>query len=149
MTPDGSIAAELSGLGLPNGVVWSDCGSRVYVIDSAMGQLRAYDYDEERGQFGDFEILHQFPVGGGPRPAGLAMSPAGDLWTAIWDGWELVELDRDGAVLDRVSLPVPRPSGLRFTKDGQSLIVTSACVRLSPSQLQKAPLSGSVFICEL
>jgi len=145
---DGSIAAELSGLGLPNGVVWSACGKRVYVIDSAMHQLRTYDYDEKRGQFGDFEVLHQFPEGG-PRPAGLTMSSSGSLWTAIWDGWELVELDQKGAVLDRISFPAPRPSGLRFDGDGRNLIVTSACVRLTPSQLQKAPLSGSVFVCEL
>ena len=146
--PDGSVAAELSGLGLPNGVVWSGCGSRVYLIDSAMRQLRAYSYDEARGQFGEFEVLHQFPAGG-PRPAGLAMSPSGALWTAIWDGWELVELSAAGEVLDRIALPVPRPSGLRFTRDGRNLVVTSACVRLSPSQLLRAPLSGSVFICEL
>lgn len=145
---DGSVTAELSGLGLPNGVVWSACGSRVYLIDSAMRQLRVYHYDEDTGQFGEFEILHQFPSGG-PRPAGLAMSSDGDLWTAIWDGWELVELNSAGAILDRIALPVPRPSGLRFTRDGRSLIVTSASVRLSPSQLFKAPLSGSVFICEL
>ncbi|WP_338425896.1 SMP-30/gluconolactonase/LRE family protein [Sphingopyxis kveilinensis] len=145
---DGQIAAELSGLGLPNGIVWSDCGSRVYLIDSAMRQLRAYDYDEARGQFGDFVVLHQFPAGN-PRPAGLAMSPEGHLWTAIWDGWELVELDNSGAVLDRIALPVPRPSGLRFAQNGRDLIVTSASVRLSPAQLLKAPLSGSVFLCEL
>lgn len=145
---DGTVAAELSGLGLPNGVVWSDCGSRVYLIDSAMRQLRAYRYDEDRGQFADFEILHQFPAGG-PRPAGLAMSPGGNLWTAIWDGWELVELNPAGEILDRIALPVPRPSGLRFTRDGRNLIITSASVRLSPAQLLKAPLSGSVFICEV
>ncbi|MBN8842277.1 MAG: SMP-30/gluconolactonase/LRE family protein [Sphingomonadales bacterium] len=145
---DGSVAAELSGLGLPNGIVWSDCGSRVYLIDSAMRQLRVYSYDEERGQFGDFDILHQFPAGG-PRPAGLAMSPAGNLWTAIWDGWELVELNESGEVLDRITLPVPRPSGLRFAKNGRDLVVTSASVRLSPAQLLKAPLSGSVFLCEV
>ncbi len=149
VTPDGSVAAELSGLGLPNGMVWSGTGDRVFVMDSAMRQLRVYDYDEEAGQFGEFQVLHQFPVGGGPRPAGLALSPTGHLWTAIWDGWELVELDLDGAVLDRISLPVPRPSGLRFARNGRGLIVTSACVRLSRSQLQKAPLSGSVFHCEL
>jgi len=145
---DGAVTVELSGLGLPNGVVWSECGRRVYLIDSAMRQLRAYDYDEEQGRFGGFEILHQFPAGG-PRPAGLAMSAAGNLWTAIWDGWELVELTPSGEVLDRLAFPVPRPSGLRFTNDGKHLIVTSASVRLSPSQLLKAPLSGSVFICEL
>jgi DNA-binding IclR family transcriptional regulator/sugar lactone lactonase YvrE len=145
---DGTVTAELSGLGLPNGVVWSDCGSRVYLIDSAMRQLRAYAYDEANGRFGEFEVLHQFPPGG-PRPAGLAISPAGDLWTAIWDGWELVELNAAGKILDRIALPVPRPSGLRFTEDGRNLIVTSACVRLGPSQLLRAPLSGSVLICEL
>jgi DNA-binding IclR family transcriptional regulator/sugar lactone lactonase YvrE len=145
---DGAVKAELSGLGLPNGVLWSGCGSRVYLIDSAMRQLRAYAYDEANGQFGEFEVLHQFPAGG-PRPAGLAMSPAGNLWTAIWDGWELVELDPRGQILDRIGLPVPRPSGLRFTRDGRKLVVTTASVRLSPSQLLKAPLSGSVLSCEL
>ena len=145
---DGSVAGELSGLGLPNGVVWSPCGKRVYVIDSAMHQLRAYDYDEDRGQFGDFAVLHQFPDGGA-RPAGLTMSGTGNLWTAMWDGWELIELDSDGTLLAKISLPVPRPSGLRFDGSGKNLIVTSASVRLSPRQLQKAPLSGSVFLCEL
>lgn len=146
--PDGSVSAELSGLGLPNGVVWSDCGTRVYLVDSAMAQLRTYSYDEERGQFGEFEVLHQFPSGG-PRPAGLAISPGGNLWTAIWDGWELVELSPAGAVLDRITLPVPRPSGLRFTPDGASLIVTTASVRLSLSQMLRAPMSGSVLICDV
>ncbi|HWK34852.1 MAG TPA: SMP-30/gluconolactonase/LRE family protein, partial [Sphingomonas sp.] len=69
--------------------------------------------------------------------------------TAIWDGWELVELTPGGEVLDRIGLPVPRPSGLRFSRDGRRLIVTSASVRLSPSQLLRAPLSGSVLVCEL
>lgn len=144
----GKVCAHLSGLGLPNGIVWSSETGCAYIADSSMRELRAYDYDEALGRFGDYRVLQRFAADG-PRPVGLALSSRGTLWTALWDGWELVEIGPEGGVLDRIALPVPRPSGLCYADDVGRLIVTSARVRLSPSQILKAPQSGSVLECVL
>lgn len=142
--PDGTVSAHVSGVGLPNGLVWDADGSSAFLVDSSLREIRRYDYDLGTGQFGDFAVIKRFDQDG-PRPAGLCMTPAGTLYTAMWDGWEVLEFNDMGDELDRIAVPVPRPSGLTLADDGQRLILTSSRVRLTPAQLLNAPLSGSLF----
>lgn len=141
----GRTVDEIRGLSLPNGIAWSADGRVLYVVDSARRALLAYDYDTGRGSASDPRILTRFEGWEG-RPAGLAIDHRGRLWTALWDGWRLLSLDPDGAVLDDVVVPVPRPSGLVIDTNGEpTLYFTSARARLTTAQLAQAPLSGSLF----
>jgi IclR family acetate operon transcriptional repressor len=80
------------------------------------------------------------------RPMALALEEPGHLWVALWDGWSLARLQRDGSDMRLLSLPVPRPTGLTFGgPDGDQLYVTSGRIGLTPQQIAEAPASGSVF----
>jgi sugar lactone lactonase YvrE len=55
----------------------------------------------------------------------------------------------DGRIDRVIKLPVPRPTAPAFGgEDLKTLYITSASGGLSESQLQEAPLSGSLFACE-
>lgn len=80
------------------------------------------------------------------RPMALALEEPDHLWIALWDGWSLARLRRDGSDMRLLSLPVPRPTGLTFGgPDGDQLYVTSGRIGLTPQQIAEAPASGSVF----
>ncbi|GAU87013.1 IclR family transcriptional regulator C-terminal domain-containing protein [Bosea sp. BIWAKO-01] len=80
------------------------------------------------------------------RPMALALEEPDHLWVALWDGWSLARLRRDGSDMRLLSLPVPRPTGLAFGGQGGDLLyVTSGRIGLTPQQIAEAPASGSVF----
>ncbi|MEO3863617.1 SMP-30/gluconolactonase/LRE family protein [Acrocarpospora sp. B8E8] len=52
----------------------------------------------------------------------------------------------DGAAAERVPVPVPRPTSVAFGGPGlQTMYITSACLGLTPAQLEEWPLSGAVL----
>lgn len=80
------------------------------------------------------------------RPMALTLEEPDHLWVALWDGWSLARLRRDGSDMRLLSLPVPRPTGLTFGgEDGDLLYVTSGRIGLTPQQIAEAPASGGVF----
>lgn len=80
------------------------------------------------------------------RPIALTLEEPDHLWVALWDGWSLARLRRDGSDMRLLSLPVPRPTGLAFGGEGADLLyVTSGRIGLTPHQIAEAPSSGSVF----
>ncbi|MGO4669852.1 IclR family transcriptional regulator C-terminal domain-containing protein [Bosea sp. 2YAB26] len=80
------------------------------------------------------------------RPMALTLEEPDYLWVALWDGWSLARLQRDGSDMRLLSLPVPRPTGLTFGgRGGDLLYVTSGRIGLTPQQIAEAPASGSVF----
>ena len=72
----------------------------------------------------------------------------GCLWVAFWDGWCLRRLSLAGEVLERLELPVQRPTSCAFGGAGlATLFVTSARVGLSAEALAAQPAAGSLLAC--
>lgn len=134
----------LPGFSLPNGMAFSADSTQFYVIDSMEKSLSVFNYDVETGttNLALRSPLLQHKAG---RPSGLAIAPDGTLYTCHWDGGEVLAIDTNGQPLKSYPLPVPRPSGIVVDEQANRLIVTSARARLSESDLERFPLSGSLF----
>ncbi|HVJ39032.1 MAG TPA: SMP-30/gluconolactonase/LRE family protein, partial [Stenotrophomonas sp.] len=81
------------------------------------------------------------------KPDGLALSPQGRLWAAMWGGQAVVELAENGAVLRSIPIPALHVGSLCFAADGR-LFVSTARARLGPADLQKYPGSGGLFVVQ-
>ena len=140
---DGTGPSEVTaaGLTLPNGLGWNAEDDRMYLADSIRQIVLVAPYSAERGEIGQFSLL--FEVRGG-LPDGLAVDQDGCLWIALWGGYEVRRYDLTGRVLERVSMPVEKPTSCAFGEDG-TLFITSARDDAGPEALADQPLAGSVF----
>jgi sugar lactone lactonase YvrE len=69
------------------------------------------------------------------------------LWVALWGGSKVLRINpHDGAVEYEVLLPAERVTSCAFGgPDLDELYITTARVGLSPEQLERQPLAGSLF----
>ncbi len=145
-TPDPAQPARrvAEGLGVANGMVFSADGNTLFVIDTLARTLLAYPADIAAGTLGEPKVVTDF-LGVPGKPDGLAMSPQGRLWVAMWGGQAVVELAENGAVLRSVAIPAPHVGALCFAPDGR-LFVSTARARLSLEVLAAFPGSGGLFV---
>ncbi len=142
---DGQWQRMDSGFTVANGLGWSPDDRHMYFTDSFRRTVYRYDFDLRAGTIHNrrpFIVL-------GPNegtPDGLTVDEQGCLWIAVWDAWCVVRFSPEGQEMQRIRLPVPRPTSCCFGGSNlDTLYVTSAAVRLSQQMLDAAPLSGSVF----
>ena len=138
-----------SGFTVSNGLAWSPDDRHMYFTDSFRRTVYRYEFDLRSGQIANRRALVVLGPGEG-TPDGLTVDEHGCLWMAVWDAWCLVRFSPEGQEMQRVRLPVPRPTSCCFGGSNlDTLFVTSASVRLSQDTLDAAPLSGSVFAIQL
>lgn len=141
----GRVERMDSGLTLPNAVGWSPDNRTMYLTDSAVRIIYAYDFDLDAGTVANRRPLVRVPANLG-RPTGLAVDIDGFLWSVHADGARLTRYAPDGSVERVVGLPVPRANGCGFGgPDMRTLFIATSRDRLSFRRLADAPLSGSLF----
>lgn len=146
---DGTATRMISGFTLPNGLGWSPDDRRMYVTETAAGTIYEYDFDLASGTIENRRPFIALDPARG-KPDGLTVDADGCLWVALWDGWEVVRFSPQGREIQRVAVPVPRPTSCCFGGDGlTTLFITSARLRLDEQSLVEAPLSGAVFAVEV
>ncbi len=143
--PDGSLHLMETGLTISNGLGWSPDGATFYLTDSPRRQIYAYDFEAETGSISNRRVL--VDLGDEPvEPDGLAVDSQGNLWSALWDGWAVVCFSPDGKELQRVKMPVQRPTCVTFGgADFSDLYITSASVGLSQKEIQQGLYAGDLF----
>jgi xylono-1,5-lactonase len=131
-----------------NGPAFSPDGRTMYHNDSYLKRVYAYDLAED-GSLSNRRVWRQFAASEG-SPDGMACAWDGSLYIALWGGWGIGHFSAQGDLLRRIALPVSQVSSCVFANAQQSqLIVTSAQLGLSPDQLAKEPLAGSLFEADL
>jgi sugar lactone lactonase YvrE len=137
-----------SGIICANGPAFSPDGKAAYFADSFARQIFRYEIDPSSGAVGARGPFATVPDEAGV-PDGMTVDAEGFLWNAHWDGWRVTRYAPDGRIDRVIKLPVPRPTAPAFGgEDLKTLYITTASDGLSESQLQEAPLSGSLFACE-
>lgn len=140
VTPDGELRVLRGGLGVANGLEWSLDGSRVYFTDTSVGTIYTGDYSAD-GDITDVEVFHH-----GEPHDGLAIDAEGCLWGALYGEGAVVRYDAGGTELARFELPAPNLTSVAFGPgENAPLYVASARENLTEEDLQRHPLSGSVF----
>lgn len=112
--PDVGGSPLITGVGMSNGVGWSEDACRMYYVDTRTRQLAAYPYDADSGSLvGRRQVLHDIPQRDG-LPDGLAVDEEGCVWLAVWGAGEVRRLSPDGAPLARVHVPTPNVTSCAF-----------------------------------
>jgi sugar lactone lactonase YvrE len=143
--PDGSLQVMETGLTISNGLGWSPDGATFYMTDSAKQKIYAYRFNAKSGAIADRRILVDLTAEA-VEPDGLAIDRQGNLWSALWDGGCVVCFNARGEELERIAMPVQRPTSLAFGGPTLSdLYVTSASVGLSQAEIQQDVYAGDLF----
>jgi sugar lactone lactonase YvrE len=145
LDPDLSLSVVLDPVSVSNGVDWSPDGHAVYYVDSNTRTVARFDFDADSGEWSNGSTFARLGDGEG-FPDGLTVDLEGGVWLAVWDGAQIRRYLPDGR-LDRViEVPAPRVTSCGFGgSDLATLYITTARVGLTPDQLERFPLSGSVF----
>ena len=129
-----------------NGLDWALDGSLFYHTDSQENTIYRYDIDLQSAELSNRTTFFKTERG---TPDGLTLDKDGNIWTAIWDGWHVLQLSPAGEVLTEVSVPVQRPTSVAFGGDDlRKLFITSASVGLMPEERAEQPYAGDLFMIE-
>jgi sugar lactone lactonase YvrE len=143
--PDRSLHVMETGLTISNGLGWSPDGATFYLTDSHVRAIYAYRFDGGPGTISDRRVLINLSRGA-PEPDGLTIDRRGHIWTALWNGWCIAHFDASGREIERIDLPVQRPTSVSFGGPRLAdLYVTSASVALSQAEIQRGFQAGDLF----
>lgn len=143
--PDGSVHLMESKLTISNGLGWSPDGNTFYLTDSQPHKIYAYDFDAATGAITNRRTLidlseEEF------EPDGMTIDAEGCLWSAMWNGWCVIRFDPEGKEMQRVKLPVQRPTSCTFGGDRLTdLYITTGSVGLSQQEIEQGFYAGDLF----
>lgn len=144
----GRITQVADGFVCVNGMGWSPDRRTMYVTDSPIRAIWAYDFDDASGDVGERRLFLKLPEDDG-LPDGLTVDTEGGVWSAVWGGSRIVRYAPDGSIIDTITMPVARPSSCTFGgTDLTTLYVTTACTDLPAEQWIAGPLAGALFAVE-
>jgi sugar lactone lactonase YvrE len=143
---DGRCEPKITGLRTVNGLAFSPDSRTLYVSDShpAVRTVWAFDVDVSRGALsGRRTFVDTRSLAG--RPDGGCVDAEGCYWMAAVDGACLLRFAPDGRPMERVDLPVEKPSKAAFGGASiRDLYVTSLRRNLRRS-LDEQPHAGGLF----
>lgn len=140
---DFSVKTILTNKTICNGIDWDAENRYCYFTDSGDRTIYRYDYAANEGKLSQPTVFYERGEG---TPDGHAIDSEGQLWTGIWDGWQILRLSPEGKIVSKVGFPVSRPTSLAFGgEDFKDVLVTSASTGLDAKSLEDQPLAGGVF----
>lgn len=135
------------GYKVTNGPAFDRSRGRMYHTDSAPGTIYMFDFSDA-GELSDRRVFAQFAEGEG-HPDGMTVDSEGLLWVCFWDGWCIRRLSPEGDVVERIEMPVQRPTSCAFGgPDLDRLYVTSALRGIDEDSLSMQPCAGGLFIVQ-
>lgn len=142
MLGDGGFVVHVDEVGISNGLGWSPDDETMYLTDSSIRTIWAFDFDIETAELSNRRI---FAEDEDCEPDGLTVDSEGGVWSAKWDGGRIVRYDPDGTISQVIDAPVSRPTSCAFGgPDLDTLFVTSASVGLDDDECAATP-AGAVL----
>jgi sugar lactone lactonase YvrE len=136
-----------SGYRVTNGPAFDRARRRMYHTDSATKTIYMFDLSDS-GTMSGRRIFIQFEDRDG-SPDGMTADSEGYLWVCFWDGWCLRRLSPDGHIVERIEMPVQRPTSCAFGgPDLDRLYVTSARKGFDEDALAMQPCAGGLFLVD-
>jgi len=144
---DLSISKRIESVTISNGMAWSINHKTFYFIDTPTFEVVAYDFNKHSGNINNKRTIIKIANEDG-YPDGMTIDNEGMLWIAHWDGWQVTRWDpNSGEKIYSIQLPVAKVTSCTFGGENYGdLYITSAKVGLREDELEKQPLSGSLFI---
>ena len=148
LSPDGEVSELLSGVGISNGLDWTDDRRTFYYVDSPSGGVDCFTVDPDTGALSGRRRFADIPAAEGVAD-GLTIDADGGVWVAIFGGGELRRYTPDGRLDRVVRLPVSQVTSAAFGgPDLGVLYITTARENFTPADLRSEPHAGDIFCCE-
>lgn len=142
---DGASERVLGGITVANGICWSPDRRTMYLADSHVREIYAFDFDARSGELSRRRLFVSFPPEYG-MPDGSTVDADGNVWSAAIHGWHVLKFTPDGRLDDAIRMPVAMPTSCAFGgPDLSTLFVTSASMRLSEDERAEQPQAGHLF----
>ncbi|MGF7040620.1 SMP-30/gluconolactonase/LRE family protein [Mucilaginibacter lappiensis] len=143
---DNSLQRKLDRISISNGICWSADNTVMYYIDTLDYNIKAYDFEVLTGNISNERIAVSVKEPG-YGPDGMTIDEEGMLWVAMWGGACVNRYDPlSGSLIGKVEVPALNVTACAFGGAGmKQLFITTARKGLNEEQLQKYPLSGSLF----
>ena len=145
VTADGNVECKVDDLTVSNGLAWSGDGKTMFHSDSRGGWIDRYDCDPASGSLSDRTRIAELTNEQG-RPDGAAVDVEGAYWSCGVSAGVINRFSRDGALLEKIPLPVPTPTMCCFGgPDMKTLFITSLRVNVAPEILESHPFTGGIL----
>lgn len=139
---DGKAQLLLPNLTIPNGLDW--LGDEFWFVDGPTEEIRCYNWDEA----GLTSTDKRFVTNG--TPDGLAIDANGEIWLALWGQARVDHFNKQGDVIDSVSVASSHSTSLCFAGENlDTLVMTSALMYTAEDELTKFPRAGDLFTCQV
>ncbi len=143
---DGRCRRISTGYRVSNGLAWTADGRAMFHADSRGPTIDRWDFDPATGIVGSRTAIRTLTDKVG-RPDGGACDMAGGYWSAGISAGCLNRFDADGQLVQRIDLPVPRPTMPCFGgADMKTIFVTSARRGLDAEALARWPDAGRLVM---
>jgi sugar lactone lactonase YvrE len=145
LIPGGQVTELLGGVGLSNGLDWSDDRTRFFYADSFSGGVDVFTCDPATGELGERSRFITIDDG---IPDGLTLDADGCLWLAVFGRGEARRYTPAGDLDTVIRLPVDQPTSMTFGGDDLStLYITTARENLTQAEIAPQPHAGDIFAC--
>jgi sugar lactone lactonase YvrE len=142
----GKIQMKRSKVVCSNGCGWSPDGRTFYHTESFRYAIYAYDFDPRGGKLSRRRVFARVDPKSGGFPDGMTVDRAGFVWSCIVGLGQIRRYDPNGKIERVLALPVPRATDCTFGGEKlATLYITTARETMKSRELQKFPLSGSLF----
>jgi sugar lactone lactonase YvrE len=142
--PDFGATRMVDRICIPNGIVWSPDHKTLYLVDSMIQTIFAYDFDLERGTISNRRVFSEVKDLGYPDCS--AVDAEGYVWNARWAGSAVVRLATDGRIDRVVPMPAERVTSCAFGgEDLGTLYVTTSRLHIDADSLARHPRQGGLF----
>ncbi|MGN6129307.1 MAG: SMP-30/gluconolactonase/LRE family protein [Nocardioidaceae bacterium] len=149
LEPGGEPALVRDGVVCANGLGWSPDDRTFYVGESFRHAIFAYDFDVDRGTASNRRVFTEVGAPDGAFPDGLTVDAEGGVWSVHNAGGKVVRYSPEGTPTHVLELPVPHPTSCVFGgEELTTLYVTTARQGMDDDELERHPLSGSLFAIE-
>jgi sugar lactone lactonase YvrE len=151
LDPDGIKRIMLENIGISNGLGWSPDHKQMYYTDSLQYTIYRFDYELKTGAITHKESFIQLPRDDKEIvPDGLCVDAEGNIWSAQWNGWQVVKYDPQGNPLAIVQVPAQRVTSCCFGgKNLDILFITTSRSEFSEEELINQPHAGDIFKCKV
>jgi sugar lactone lactonase YvrE len=147
LAPDGAITELVTGVGISNGLDWTDDRRSFYYVDSPAGGVDVFGTDPDSGSLLARRRMIDIPAAEGSAD-GLTIDADGCLWVAIWGSSEARRYTPDGLLDTVVRLPAREVTSVAFGgPDLTVLYITTAREHLTPADRAAQPHAGDIFCC--
>ncbi len=141
----GELRPGPQGVVLSNGVAFSPDERWLYQSDTVGKAIYRYPYDIATGTCGERQLFADLANEDG-TPDGASVDRQGRIWAALYGGGALIALSEEGAIVQRLALPVKCPTMPGFGgADMHTLFIATSRYKRPAGEFEATPLAGSML----